>query len=137
MEIVYDFVEKVFWALVLGTFFSIPIIIWFGLFIVFQISSMFYVKNSLDFSFSFTDLLISSIISYTPDILSSISCILLVMIMYVLLVVFPWFSISRIASVCIFFNASSSLFRSWSVLFISFTSVIIFSCNYLNLFFSF
>jgi hypothetical protein len=49
------------------------------------ISMMFWVRNVLDFVSSFTVVSISSMICSTPEILSSISCILLLMLVaYVL-----------------------------------------------------
>jgi hypothetical protein len=71
---------------------SIPIFLRFGDFIVPQIPWMFCVMNFLDFPFSLTDILIYSTVSYTPEILSFISCILLVMLMSVVPVNFPSFA---------------------------------------------
>ena len=59
----------------------------------------------------------SSIVYSAPEILSSISYILLLMFASVVLVPFPAFSISRIYSVCICFIASISIFMSCTVLF--------------------
>ena len=54
---------------------SIPIILRFDLFIVSQISWMFCVRNILDLILSLTNVLISTILSFMPEILFSISCI--------------------------------------------------------------
>jgi hypothetical protein len=45
---------------------------------------------------------------------------------------FPRFSNSRVFSFCDFFIVSISIFRSWMVLFISFTSLIVFSYSSLR-----
>jgi hypothetical protein len=42
------------------------------------------------------------------------------------------FSISRVASICVFFIASIFIFRSWTILFIFFTCLVVFSCLYLR-----
>ena len=91
---------------------SIPIILKFVLFIVSQISWMFCVKNLLDLMFSLTNESISSIVSSAPEILSSISCILLVILVSVVPVHLPRFSISRIPLVCVFFITPISVFKS-------------------------
>jgi hypothetical protein len=91
---------------------SIPIIHRLDLFMVSQIFWMFCVRNFLDLTFSLAGVSISSIISSTPESLSSISCTLLVMFVSVVPVLLPRFSISRIPSGCIFFIASISNFRS-------------------------
>jgi hypothetical protein len=65
----YDFVENIFWDFSSS---SIPVILRLGLFMVSQISWMFYdVRIALDLMFSFTDVSISSIVSFVPDTLSS------------------------------------------------------------------
>jgi hypothetical protein len=75
---------------------------------------MIYALSFLDLAFSLTDVLISLIIFSIPEILSSISCILLVLFASVVPVFFFFyrFSISRISSVCVFFIASISIFSS-------------------------
>jgi hypothetical protein len=45
---------------------------------------------------------------------------------------FPSFSISRVVSLCEFFIVSISISRSWMVLFNSYTSLVVFSCNSLR-----
>jgi hypothetical protein len=57
---------------------------------------MFYLRNFLDLIFSLTGVLIYSIVSSTPEILFSISHILLVMLASVVPVLCPKFSISTI-----------------------------------------
>jgi hypothetical protein len=70
--------------------------------------------------------------SSAPEILSSISCILLVMLASMVPDFFPRISISRVISLCDFFIVSTSIFRSWMVLFNSFTSLVVFSCSSLR-----
>ena len=75
---------------------SLPVILMFVLFIVFQISWMFCVRRFLDLTSSLTNTSISSV----PNILFSISCILLMMLTSVISYLSPRFSISRFASIC-------------------------------------
>ena len=98
-----------------------------------QISWMFWVTNFFYFVFSLADILIFSIVLSTPEILSSIPCILLVMLMSVLPVFLPRFSISRIASVCVFLYCFHFTFHVLDLI-ISFTFLILFSCISLYLF---
>jgi hypothetical protein len=77
---------------------------------------MFCVMKFLDYAFSLTD-----VISSIPEILSSTSRIQLAMLIFVVPVLFPRFSISRIASVYVFFIASILRFTCHTVLFIAFT----------------
>jgi hypothetical protein len=73
---------------------SNPIILRLGILMVFQIFWMFCVRNFfLYFILPLTNVIISSIVSSMPDILSSISYILLVMLMSVFPVLFSRFSI--------------------------------------------
>ena len=75
------------------------------------------------------------LLSSKPEILTAISHILLLILVSVVSVLFPRFPISRISSVCTFFTASISIFMSWTVLFIFFTCLIVFSCiSFRNLF---
>jgi hypothetical protein len=58
------------------------------------------------------DLLISFILSFMPEILSSISCILLVILISVVSLLFLKFSISKIASMSCFLYCFFFIFRS-------------------------
>lgn len=99
---------------------------------LFQIYWMFHFRDFFfDLTFSLTDVSISSIV-FLPEILSSISGILFIMLASVVPVPFPRFSISSIPSVSVFFMVSISSFRSCTVLFISYTCLIVFSCIYLR-----
>ena len=64
-------------------------------------------------------------IFYTWDV-SSISCILLVILTSVTPHLFPRVSISWFASICVFFIVSTSTFRSWIISFNSFTCLPLF-----------
>jgi hypothetical protein len=68
--------------------------------------------------------------SSAPEILSSISCILLLMVASMVPDFFPRVSISRVFSLWVFFILSTSLF--WMVLFNSITCLDVFSCNSLR-----
>jgi hypothetical protein len=65
-----------------SSFSSIPIILGFGHLIVSWISWMFWVRNFLHFTFPLVVVSMFSMESSAPDILSSISCILLVMLAF-------------------------------------------------------
>jgi len=78
------------------------------LFMIFQISCMVCITNVLDLAFSLTNVSISSVLSSVPEVLYVVSFILLVSVV----LLFPRFSISRITSICVFFIASISIFRS-------------------------
>jgi hypothetical protein len=74
---------------------------------------MLWVKNFFFccFEFSLTDVSISSTVSSTHEILSFISCILLVILTSVLPELFPKFYTFRFASICVFFIVSTFTFR--------------------------
>lgn len=69
-----------------------------------------------------------SMVSSVSEILSTLSYFLLVILTSVTLGLFPRFSISRVSILCDFFIVSISIFKSWTVLFNSFTCLIVFSC---------
>lgn len=89
--------------------------------------SFFLSVGSLFSELFFTPVLSSMVLS-VPEILSSIYCSLLVILVFVVLVRFPRFSVSRMfPSQLVFFISCLSIFRSWVVLVISFTCFILHS----------
>ena len=73
---------------------------------------MLCIRTSFDLTFSLTDVSNTSILSLTPEIFFSMSCIMLKMLVYVVSLLLPRFVIPKIASVCIFFSGFSSIFMS-------------------------
>jgi hypothetical protein len=116
---------------------SITIILRFGLLIVSWIFWMLWVRSFLHFAFSLTIVSVFSMVSSAPEFLSSISCILFLMLASMAPDLFPRFSSSRFVSLCYFFIVSTSIFRSWMILFNSFTWLVMFSCNSLRYSFCF
>jgi hypothetical protein len=88
----------------------------------------------LRFVFSLIVVPIFSMESSAPEILLSMSCILLLMLASMVPDFFPRVSIYSVASLWVFFIVSTSLFRSNIVLFIFITCLDVFSCFSLRTF---
>ena len=86
----------------------------------------------LHFAFSLFVVPKFSMESSAPEIVSSISYILLLMLSSMGPDFFPRFSISRVVPLWLFFVVSTSLCRSWMGLFKSITCLVVFSCSSLR-----
>jgi hypothetical protein len=86
----------------------------------------------LHFAFSLTVVSVFSMVTSAPEILSSISCILWVPLASMTPDLFPRLYNSRVVYLCGIFIVSLSVFRSWVVLFNSFTCLVVFYCNSLR-----
>jgi hypothetical protein len=83
----------------------------------------------LHFAFSLIVVSMFPMESSAPEILSSTSCILLLMLESMVAYFFPRVSISRVVSLFVFFIVSTYIFRYWMVLFNSITCLVVFSYN--------
>ena len=115
--------------------FSSPIILKLHLLIVSKIVWMFCDRKILRFNTFFDQCIYFSIVSSKPEVVSSISCILLSILASVIPVCIPTFFISRIPSVFLYFVASMSIFRPRIILL--FSSTLCFFLAFFKGFFSF
>jgi len=67
-------------------------------------------------------------VSSAPEIISSITCILFVILASMTSDLFPRFYISRVVSLCDYFIVSISICRSWMVLLNFFICLVVFCC---------
>ena len=86
----------------------------------------------MHFAFSLIVVFMFSMEFSAPEILSSISCILLLMLKIYGPDFSPKICISRVVFLCDFFIVFTSIFRSWMVLFNSFSCLLVFSFNSLK-----
>ena len=95
---------------------------------------LFRVRNFLDLTFSLTDASISLIISSMPEILPSICCILLIMLVSVVLVIFPKFPSPGFPQ---FVFSLLFLFSGLKWCYFFFICLIVFSCIFFKGIYSF
>jgi hypothetical protein len=90
---------------------------------------MFCIRSFLYFAFSLTVVLIFCVVYSVPEILSSMSCILFVMLTPDL---FHRYSIYTVVSLCDFFIVSTSIFRFLDGFVQFLLLLVVFSCNSLR-----